>query len=86
MSPAKDAKHHEFTIIVNSREKKVTQKELGYWDVIQLAFPGKPGPGISYTVSYEKGRSGQGGTLAAGSDPVHVHEGMVFDVKRTNKS
>lgn len=87
MSPAKESEHHAFTIVVNGREKTVTEKELGYWDVVRLAFPGaKPQPNIVFTVAYRKGKSGQKGTLAEGGEPVHVHQHMIFDVSRTDRS
>lgn len=77
---------NSFTIVVNGREKEITEKELSYWDVIRLAFPdAEPHPQIFFTVTFRRGRSGQKGQLAE-DETVNVHEGMIFDVDRTDRS
>lgn len=77
---------HNFTIVVNGREKEVTAKQLSYWEVIHLAFPeAEPQPQIFFTVTFRKGQSGQKGQLVEGGT-VNIHEGMIFDVDRTDRS
>ncbi|MFZ6014077.1 MAG: multiubiquitin domain-containing protein [Bacteroidota bacterium] len=77
-----------FTIYVNTREKTFQGKEISYQQVVELAY----GPGalsndqIIYTVDYSKGEDKKPkGSLVQGQT-VHVKEGMVFDVMRTDKS
>jgi hypothetical protein len=76
----------EFTIIVNARQKQWAKKEISFNEVVNLAF-GAPNYETSvYTVTYQKGEDKKPkGSLTLG-DSVHVKEGMIFDVIRTNKS
>lgn len=77
----------EFTIIVNGRQKVVSQKELSFLEVVQLAFPGAvPNDTTVYTVTFKKGEGDKPeGTLVAG-DTVKVKDGMIFNVTATDKS
>jgi hypothetical protein len=80
--------HHEpVTIIVNGRPKEVTQKELTFEEVVNLAFNNDPphGPNVVITVTYSKGDGGKQGSLLPGHH-VKVKAGMVFNVKATDKS
>ena len=81
------AEHKTYTVVVNGQEKPVSQKELGFWDVVHLAFPdAQPSGTVLYTVAYRKGEDKKPkGTLVEG-ETVHVKDGMVFDVKHTNRS
>jgi hypothetical protein len=81
------ANNHEYNIIVNSRPKIVTSRELEYPEVLQLAFDPVPtGPDYLFTVVYRRGHGNKPeGTLVAGQS-VRVKEGMIFDVTATNKS
>lgn len=76
-----------FTIIVNGREKIVTQHELSYVDVVRLAFDNPQfNENIVYTVTYKRGPDDRReGTLVEG-DTVKVKPGMIFNVTRTDKS
>lgn len=82
------AKKKEVTIIVNTREKLVTQKELTFEEVLALAFEEPPtGPNIMMTIQYRRGHGHKpSGTLVQGKDPVKVKGGMIFDVTPTDKS
>lgn len=75
------------TIVVNGREKIVTQHELSYIDVIRLAFDNPPvNKNIVYTVTYKRGPDDRReGTMVEG-DTVKVKPGMIFNVTRTDKS
>jgi len=76
-----------FTIIVNGREKIVTQHELSYVDVVRLAFENPQfNENIVYTVTYKRGPDDRReGTMVEG-DTVKVKPGMIFNVTRTDKS
>lgn len=75
------------TIIVNGRPKPVSQKELSFDEIVQLAFPGSvPNDTTLYTITYKRGHGGKPeGTLVAG-DTVKVKDGMIFNVTATDKS
>jgi hypothetical protein len=76
-----------FTIIVNGRKREVTAVELSYEDVVNLAYDNDPpkGPNVVITVTYSKGEDDKQGTLLPGQD-VKVKNGMVFNVKATDRS
>lgn len=73
-------------IVVNGRQREFTGHKITYEQVVALAFPGEISGGDStvYTVAYANPH-GKDGTLVAGQD-VQVHEGMVFNVTKTNRS
>jgi hypothetical protein len=77
----------EFTIIVNARQKVVTQRELSFTEIVALAFDNPPnGENIVFTVTYRRGEGHKPeGTLVDG-ETVKIKEGMIFDVTATNKS
>lgn len=72
-------------IIINGREREVTGKTLTYIQVVLLAFPGdQANSNTEYTVAYANPH-GKDGTLVAGQT-VHIKEGMIFNVTKTNRS
>ena len=74
-----------FKIIVNGRQKEVTDRKLTYQEVIQLAFPGTtPDPNSVYTIAYANPH-GKDGTLVEGQE-VKIKNDMVFNVTQTNRS
>ena len=74
------------TLIVNAREKKWDKKTISFEEVIELAFGSySDEESIEYTVSYAKGEDRKEGTLTKG-ESVKVKDGMVFNVKRTDRS
>lgn len=75
----------KFTIIVNGRERKVTESKLSFEDLVKLAFGDNPpsGPNVVITVTYKS--RGKEGTLLPGQS-VDTQNGMIFNVKATNKS
>lgn len=83
----KDSDHSkEVTIIVNSREKKWNKNTISFQEVIELAFGSySDEEHIEYTVSYAKGEDRKEGTLMKGEE-AKVKDGMVFNVKRTDRS
>ena len=77
----------EIEIIVNTRTKVVTKKELTFMEVVQLAFDPVPtGENIVFTITYRKGEGNKPeGTLVEG-ETVKVKDGMIFNVEYTDKS
>lgn len=72
-------------IVVNGRPRQVTGHKISYRQVVQLAFPDdQPTDGITYTVAYANPH-GKDGTLTDGEE-TNVKEGMVFNVRKTNRS
>lgn len=73
------------TIIINGRPRSVTGKSISYEDVVKLAFPDDPSnQNIDFTVAYANPH-GKDGELVSEQE-VHVKEGMVFNVTKTNRS
>jgi hypothetical protein len=78
---------HAVTVIVNGREKTVTAKELSFDEVVALAFDPVPaGENVMITVTFRGGHGDKPqGTLVKG-ETVKVKDGMVFNVRATDKS
>lgn len=93
MNDIQENKHEEkdhnkdFTIIVNGRQKIVTEKELSFAEIVALAFDNPPtGSNIVFTITYRKGTGNKPeGTLVEG-ETVKIKEGMIFNVTATDKS
>jgi hypothetical protein len=81
------AKEHEVKIIVNTREKEWEEKTISYEQVVVLAFGSySTEEKAVYTVDYSKGpKENPEGSLVKGQS-VEVKEGMIFNVKHTNRS
>lgn len=77
----------EFTIVVNGRQKVVTQRELSFGEVVKLAFGNPPNGGNTiYTITYRRGEGSKPeGTLVEG-ESVKIKDGMIFNVTATDKS
>jgi hypothetical protein len=76
------------TIIINGQEKITVTKELAFEEVVSLAYDGDPpsGPNWEFSVTYRRGRGEKPkGSLVAGQS-VLVKEGMIFNVRATDKS
>lgn len=76
-----------FTIIVNGREKTVSELELSTDDLVQLAFENPPtGQYICFTITYRRGPGNNPeGTLDEG-ETIRLNKGMIFNVTATDKS
>ena len=93
MENTQDNKHeghgHDktFRIIVNGREKEVSEKELSFEQIVDLAYNNNPptGENVVITVTYSKGEDGKQGSLTAGKT-VKIKDGMIFNVKATDRS
>ncbi len=76
----------DITLVVNGRQKVVSDKELSFDEVAALADGLPSGPYIVYTITYRRGHGNKPeGTLAEG-ESVKVKDGMVFNVTATDKS
>lgn len=74
-----------YKIIVNGRPREISQRKLTYLEVVQLAYPGEvPTDQIVFTVTYSNPR-GRDGSMVDG-DEVKVKDGMIFNVRKTDKS
>lgn len=72
-------------IIVNGRQREVSGQCISFSQVVLIAFPDdQANDTVEYTVAYANPH-GNDGTLVNGQD-VHVKEGMIFNVSKTNRS
>jgi Multiubiquitin len=77
---------HEWKIYVNTKEKEVSEKELTFDKVVELAQPLPSGPNYEYTVDYRKAAGEKHkGELMPG-ETVEIKDGTIFDVTATDKS
>jgi hypothetical protein len=76
-----------FEIIVNGRQKIVTEKELSFAEIVTLAFENPPsGPNIMFTITFRNGpHKNPEGTLLEGGT-IKIKNGMIFNVTPTDKS
>jgi hypothetical protein len=88
----KNQSHHHghghdktYEIIVNGRQKVVFDHKLTYLEVVQLAYPGEqPSDGVVFTVTFSNPH-GKDGSMVEG-DKVNVKDGIIFNVRKTDKS
>ena len=76
-----------FHVIVNAREKEVTEPSLSFDEVARLAFAQPPfGANTLYTITYRNGPAeNKEGALLEGQS-VNLKNGMIFNVTPTDKS
>lgn len=77
----------EFTIVVNGREKVVSQRELTFDALVALAFDNPPNTGNTiYTITFRRGEGNKPeGTLVEG-ESVTLKNRMIINVTSTDKS
>ncbi len=75
----------EFKIMVNGRSKEVSPKKQSYRDIARVAYPDADFSQYLYTITFFNGEGGQEGDLVEG-ETVKVKNGMVFNVRRSDKS
>jgi len=75
--------HGEFTIIVNARQKTISQSELTFDEVVTLAFGPPNYETNGYTVTCHKGEEDKAKGSLVRDESVHIKPRMVFDVIRT---
>ncbi|TAE87560.1 MAG: hypothetical protein EAZ82_07765 [Verrucomicrobia bacterium] len=78
----------DFTIIVNTREKTVSQEEITFAEIVALAYDNPPtGANVLFTVAYRRGHGNKpDGTMVETDPPLKLKEGMIFNVTATDKS
>lgn len=75
------------TIIVNGERHEVAKDEISFNEVVALAYPDQPpGPNIIYSVTYRKGPDHKPKGILPEGKSVKVKDGMIFDVRVTDKS
>jgi hypothetical protein len=84
---SKEEHHKGFDIIVNAEQYHVEKKRVSFEQIVKLGFPTPPsGQNILFTVTYYNGpKANPEGVLTAGQI-VKVKNGMVFNVKATDRS
>jgi len=78
--------HHEkhITIIVNARPRQVEESVVTFIEIVKLAFGSyDSNPTATYSVTWSL-RAEHGSMVL--DNEIHLKEGMVFNVTRTNKS
>jgi hypothetical protein len=74
-------------IIVNLREHEWTKKKISFEELVAIAYPvPPPGQEIVYTVTYHSGPPPRPEGTLTKEQSVKVEDGMVFNVKFTDKS
>lgn len=81
------AETKQFEVVVNGKPRTVSQRELSYAQVIDLAFPGTTNTAQTiYTVTYKRGEGKKPEGSMTDGDVVKVKEGMIFNVTPTDQS
>lgn len=78
-----------YTIIVNGRKKETETDPLSFDQVVALRYAPDPvpvGPNVEFTVTYRKGPAKNPEGMLTKGETVWIKDGMIFDVKETNKS
>lgn len=79
-------RNHSHNIVVNGRPRVVTSDEISFTEVVALAENLPTGENVMYTITYRRGHGDKPeGTLTEGNS-VRVKEGMIFNVRATDKS
>ena len=76
---------HGYDIKVNGRPRTVQQKKQSYRDIAGIAYPDADFANFKYTITYLNGVHGAEGDLEEG-EKVEITDGMVFNVRRSDKS
>jgi hypothetical protein len=78
-------KEKEFNIIINGRPKTVTDKKISFIDIITLAYGSfNQSEDIAYTVAYTNNKHRDGALVY--NESLRIHEGVIFNVTKTNRS
>ena len=73
------------TIKVNGRPRTVPKRKHTYREIALLAYPDADFENFKYTITYLKGVHGAEGDLVEG-EKIDVKNGMIFNVRRSDKS
>lgn len=87
MSKDNGKSEKELTIIVNGREKTVTERELSEAGLVQLAFDDPPsGPNVCFTITYRRGQGNKPEGTLEEDETLKLKDGMIINVTPTDKS
>lgn len=87
MSKDNGKSQKELTIIVNGREKTVTERELSEAGLVQLAFDDPPsGPNVCFTITYRRGQGNKPEGTLEEDETLKLKDGMIINVTPTDKS
>ena len=85
-SGAKGAvKERSYVLTVNGRERAVNSKKQTYRDIALLAYPGADFDKFMFTITFFRVEGGKDGDLVEG-EKINVKDGMVFNVRRSDRS
>lgn len=73
------------TIKVNGRTRTVEKRQHSYREIAAIAYPNPDFENFNYTITYLHGVHGAEGDLVEG-ETIQVKKGMVFNVRRSDKS
>lgn len=73
------------TIKVNGRSRTVEKRRHSYREIAKIAYPDADFENFNYTITYLHGVGGAEGDLVEG-ETIQVKKGMVFNVRRSDKS
>jgi hypothetical protein len=73
------------TIKVNGRPRTVEKRPHSYREIAAIAYPNPDFENFNYTITYLHGVHGAEGDLVEG-ETIQVKKGMVFNVRRSDKS
>lgn len=73
------------TIKVNGRSRTVEKRRHSYREIAKIAYPDADFENFNYTITYLHGVDGAEGDLVEG-ETIQVKKGMVFNVRRSDKS
>lgn len=73
------------TIKVNGRSRTVEKRRHSYRDIAKIAYSDADFENFNYTITYLHGVDGAEGDLVEG-ETIQVKKGMVFNVRRSDKS
>lgn len=74
-----------YILTVNGRDRALSEKKQSYRNIARLAYPDANFDQFLYTITYFKGEGGREGDLVEG-EIINVKDGMVFNVRRSDKS
>ncbi|OBP72229.1 hypothetical protein BAE42_15480 [Mesorhizobium loti] len=72
-------------IMINGRSRTIPRRKHSYREIALLAYPDADFEKFKYTITYLKGVHGAEGDLVEG-EKIEVKNGMVFNVRRSDKS
>ena len=82
-----EARHTEYAIVINGELAVVPHQEVSYIEVVAIAYPTRPDPRTTYTVTYRNAEAPRHEGILVDGEIVKVkQEGTTFNVTPTGKS